>query len=162
MNVPTHRNEQTGNPALDRIQNNVRAIVEFIRSLLWLTRRAYASLSEDVTAPAAYATLLTAKITTHSAKGFLSVAFTASGARLTNAATTFFQVLIDGKVVKGCQVTAAAAFGFSAAIVVRAPVSAGAHVVEVQWMTDNIVTSRINAASVVTEHAAMSVYEEAT
>lgn len=32
--VPTHRSEQTGNSALDRIQNNVRDLVAFTKQLL--------------------------------------------------------------------------------------------------------------------------------
>lgn len=31
---PSHRNEQTGNPALDRIQNNVRELVQFAKQLV--------------------------------------------------------------------------------------------------------------------------------
>lgn len=32
--APTHRSEQTGNAALDRIQNNVRDLVQFAKQLL--------------------------------------------------------------------------------------------------------------------------------
>ena len=32
--APNHRSEQTGNPAIDRIQNNVRELVSFVKLLL--------------------------------------------------------------------------------------------------------------------------------
>ncbi len=160
MTVPVHRNEQTGNPALDRIQNNVRGLIEYVKSILWVTRRAYAALATDsTTASATYATLLTATITTLAARSFLVISFTASGAHITNAATTLFRVTVDGTVIKGCYTTVAANYAFSAAIVVRTPVVVGMHTVLVQWSTDNA-TARISAATVVTEHAAVSIHEE--
>ncbi len=163
MNVPPFRSEQTGNAQLDRIQNMVRTLVEYLRGLLWLESNAYVALKTDIsTASATYATILTASITTVAAHSFLNILFTASGSRITNAGTAFFQVLVDGVVVKGCQSTVPSAgisYGFNVALVVLAPVIAGRHSVVVQWKTDSA-TSQISAASSVTEHAAVSIHEE--
>jgi hypothetical protein len=160
MSVPAFRSEQTGNAQLDRIQNMVRTVLEYLRSLLWLTQRAYVALDADVTtASATYATLLSAAITTVAARSHLAIAFTTSGVHATNAATTFFKVVVDNADAKGCYATVAAGYAFSAAIVVRVPVVAGRHTVRVDWSSDNA-TAQIHAATVLTEHAAMSIHEE--
>ncbi len=159
--VPVHRSEQTGNPALDRIQNNVRSLLEFVRGLLWLTRRAYVELATDsTTASATYATLLTATITSALARSYLVVSFTASGGHPTNLGTAYFQILLDGVVATGCYTTVPAAYAWNAAAIVRVPVTAGMHTVLLQWKTDSA-TLRISAATANEEHAAMSIHEEA-
>ncbi len=116
-------------------------------------------VSTDIsTSSGTYATILTANVTTTLASSYLDISFTASGAHITNAATTFFPVLVDGVPVKGTQSKVPANYGWSAAYRSRAAVAAGAHTVVVQWKTDNA-TARINASSLVEEHGHLHVRE---
>ena len=160
VDLPTHRNEHTGDVVLDRIQGNVRDVIAYLRSLVWLANRAYAALATDTgtIAAGAYATLLIANITTTLVKSFLLVSFTASGVQVTTLGTAFFQVLVDGAVVKGTYTTVAAGSAFAASMVVRVPVSKGAHSVALQWKT-SVANARINASTVVEEHAHLYVEE---
>ncbi len=160
--VPTHKNQHTGDAMLDRIQSNVRELIAYVRSLAWLTRRAYVALGTDTgnVAAAAYATLLTTTITTAIERSFLIIAFSASGTQITNAGTVFFQVLVDNDVVKGCYTTIPTNYSFSASMVVRIPVTRGLHSVLLQWKT-NVSSAHINALSTTEEHASMSIHEEA-
>ncbi len=166
--LPNHRREQTGNALLDRIQDNVRDLIEYIRGLraterlATLESRAYAALAADTTIlAAAYATLLTARITTVLASGYLVITFSACALKTTAAGYVSFQIVLDGAVVKGAYVTTpAAGTGFNVSMVVRAPVKKGAHVVLLQWKTSTS-AAQINAATVVEEHAHLLVQEAA-
>lgn len=158
-NAPVHKNEHTGNPMLDRIQGNLRELITYVQSLAWLTRHAYVDLTVNKSiGVAAYAPLIQTTITTASANSFILVNFTASGDHPTNLGNVAFQIVVDNVAVKGCGMTAATAYGFNAATVLRVPVKRGAHTVVVQWKTD-VLTARINAASSVNHHAAMSIRE---
>ena len=162
VEAPTHKNQHTGDATLDRIQNNVRDLIAYVRSLLWMTRRTYVALGTDTgnVAAAAYATLLTTTLTTSLARSFLIIHLSASGIQITNAGTVFFQVLVDGAIVKGCYTTVPATYSFGASMVVRIPVTQGLHTVILQWKT-NVNSAHINALSTTEEHAAMSIHEEA-
>jgi hypothetical protein len=155
--------QHTGTFAGGQMQAQARLATQKVNSLsetvTALVNHAYSTLATDVTATTSYVTLLTANITTVLESGYLLITLTASGARLTNPATTFFQVLVDGTVIKGTQSTDPAGYGFSEALVLRVAVTRGDHVVLVQWSTDNATTSRINAATIVTEHASVLVQE---
>ena len=141
-------------------QNGVRKTNEHVDVLRVLNNRAYAALVADTTIGiAAYATLLSARITTLLANGFLIITFSASSVHITNLATTRFQILVDGVVTKGCYVTyPVAGYAASVSMIIRVPVRRGGHVVDVQWKTDNT-SARINATSVVEEHAHLLVQE---
>ncbi len=169
-----HRNEQSGDEGIDRerlrregyerdrIQGNVRSLIDFVRGLEWLSRRAYVALATDVTiGVAAYAKLIETTITSARAKSFLVVHLTASFGKITNAGTVSFQVLVDGVVAKGCRKSTPVTFSDSVAMVVRVPVSRGMHTVTVQWKSDTA-SATIAAATVVENHAAMTVHEVAT
>ena len=162
MTAPAHRSEQTGNPGLDRIQNNVRALSAYVRSLVWLTRRAYVELATDqlLATSATFATLLTTTITTDRASSFLVVNFAASGIKLTGAGTAYFKIIVDGTAYKAVAVGVALNFRFCAALLQRIAVSAGLHTVRIDWRTD-VSSVGIGAATVTEENAALSVHEEA-
>ncbi len=157
-----HRNEQTGQPGLDRIQANVRSLVAYVRSLLWLTRRAYVELATDklLATSASFATLLTTTITTDQRDGYIVVNFTASGIKLTGAGTAYFQIVVDGVTKKGAAVGVALNFKFGIALTQRIAVSAGLHTVRIDWRTD-VSSLSIAAVTRVEDHAAMTVHEEA-
>ena len=126
-----------------------------------LTNRGYAALATDVVATTSYVTLLSSAITTVLSSGYLVITFSASCVHTTNAATIYFQLLVDNVVKKGAYTTFfAAATGACVAMVLRVPVTKGPHVVALQWKSDNV-TGRINAATVNEEHAHMLI-EEAT
>lgn len=157
------RVEHTGDTSQDRAQRLARDVAnahELTKAFVAiLANRSYAALATDTTiAAAAYATLLTAQIMTLAPTGFLLVTFTASGLKTTAQGTISFQVLLDGVPVKGMHVGEGASFQFSASMLVRAPVKAGPHTVQLQWQT-NISGAQINAASVNEEHASMLVQE---
>ncbi len=159
---PSHRNEQTGQPGLDRIQANVRSLIEFVKSLAWLSQRAYVALATNVSInAAAYAALISTTITTARARGYIVCHLTASGVEVTNAGTVYFQILVDTVVAKGVWSTVGAGAAFSTALVVRVPVVAGLHTVAVQWKS-SVNGARINAATAVEEHANLSIHEEAS
>lgn len=167
MNSPVHRNEQTGNPTLDRIQGNVRDLIASVRTLAQdirvLKNRTYVALGVDVTVAAgAYAKLIETTITTSLASGFLDVIVSTSGQELAAVGTKWFLVLVDGKAVKGAHTTSpAAGYAFSLAMFVRIPITAGKHTVTLQWKTD-AGSGRINAKSIPEEHATMLVREAAS
>lgn len=163
--LPTHRNEHTGNPGLDRIQGNVRSLIDFVRELAGsvavLRNRSYVALTTSVTlAVAAYATLLTATITTLLDRGYLVISFSASAVQTTTTGIVYFQVVVDGTVAKGAFVSIVAGGAGTASMVVRVPVTKGAHTVLLQWKS-SVANARINAASVVEEHAHLLVQEAA-
>lgn len=160
--LPTHRNEQTGNPQLDRIQGVMRDVIAYARSLVWLTRRAYTALATDITlaTSASYATLLSTTLATDLRDSFIVAHFTASGVHLTAQGTTLFRVVVDGAAQKGAWTTVGAGFAFTAAVLVRVAVSKGMHTIKVEWRTDAN-SARINASTVTEEHASLHVHEEA-
>jgi hypothetical protein len=127
-----------------------------------LNNRKYVPLATDVTIGiAAYATLLRADINTFLARGFLIITFTASTAHITNVATTYFQIVLDGTPIKATYTTFQAVPGAqNASIILQVPVRKGAHTVLVQWKTDNT-SARINAKTVLEEHAHLLVQEAA-
>lgn len=159
MTLPTHRGEQTGNPALDRIQNNVRAVVEYLRSLPWVMAHSYTALATDTTiGVAAYATLLTATIT--SRQPYLLVHLSASGVQISSLGGVYFQILVDGVVAKGLYCTVPGGYAFSVAQVLRVAVAAGPHTVTVQWKS-SVANARIAPVTVNEEHASLLIQEAA-
>lgn len=151
---PTHKSEQTGNAALDRIQNNVRQVADYLRNTFWLTKRGYAALDAAKTASGTYADLLSATITTVLGTGFLLIQFSASGIQNTSAGTVFFKIRLNGVDVKGLYKTVAAGYSFNVAMLVRTPVAARAHTVTVQWKT-NVATATIDPVTTLEEHASL-------
>lgn len=141
-------------------QDTARKVNSFADMLNAMVNRSYIALATDTgnVAAAAYATLLTAPITTVLATGFLIITFSASGLQNTSGGTLFFQVLVDGVVRKGCYTTQEAGFSFNASMVIRVAVTRGAHVVLLQGKT-NAGSYRINAATVNEEHADMLAQE---
>ncbi len=158
MNAPSHKSETTSNAALDRIQNNVRDLVAYVRSLRWLERRAYAALSTNATSTTSYVTLLEATISSDLVRSSLEVTFSACGGKITNAGTVSFQVLVDGTVVKGCRTSVPLNFSFTASLLARVAVSRGMHTVKVQWKADTA-SATLSASSTVENHAALTVHE---
>ncbi len=159
--VPTHRNEQTGNATLDRIQSNVRALIAYVSGLAWLTNRAYSALAADTTVAAgSYATVARASITTD--VGYLVIVASASGQKTTASGSNYIEVVVDGVAIKGAYASTTLALpAWNLALVVRTAVAKGSHVVELKWRTD-VNSSRINAATVNEEHAHIYVSAEAT
>ena len=160
---PGHRSEYTGNALLDRIQSNVRDLITFVRTLTWMRQRTYVALGTDttiaLTSPLTYVTLISATLTTVVKESYLLAIVSISGQKTTGAGTVYVRVLVDGAVAKGTYVTATASSFFAAPMIIRAAVSAGQHTIELQWATD-VSSVRVNASSVVNEHAAMQVTEE--
>lgn len=150
--------------AMDPASANPTAVRDAMRPLIraiyaGIGNRAASTKGTDTTiGVAAYATLLTATITSLQATSILDIDFTASGIHITNQGTTYFQVVVDGTPVKGCYTTVGIGFAFTAAISCEAAVSAGEHTVLVQWKTD-AASSRILAATVNEEHAHVLVRE---
>ncbi len=117
----------------------------------------YVALAADVTINiAAYATLLTANITT--ATGTLLNIRWSAAATNAAAASAFYQVLVDGVVTKGCRADIAAAGGTNSGMIIQVAVAPGAHTVLLQWKT-NVNATKINAATVVEQHAHLLVQE---
>jgi hypothetical protein len=160
VDAPSYQRQQSGSALVDRIQEGVRDVIAYLRSEPWRLGVAYAALATNATIGiAAYATLLTADITTVLARSYLAISFSASSVHITNIATTSFQILVDGVVTKGCYVTyGTAGYAESVAMVIRVPVTRGPHRVLLQWKTDNT-SARINASTVVEEHAHLLVQE---
>ena len=125
-----------------------------------LNNRVYVALATDTgnVAAAAYVTLLTASITTLLERGFLIITFSASGAQAGGAGTNFFQIVVDGTVVKGLYETVANTFSFNVAMVVRVAVVRGPHTIKLQWKT-NVGTHNVNAKTTNEEHAHMLIQE---
>lgn len=125
-----------------------------------LNNRVYIALDVDISIGiAAYATLLQSNIITILDRGFLLITFTASCVHITNAATIFFQILVDGVVKKGSYATfAAVSSGLNVSMVLMVPVRKGPHNIKLQWKTDNV-TARILAKTVVEEHCHLLVQE---
>jgi hypothetical protein len=160
------RRQHTGVFGADQAQRLAQDAARQVNShtdmLNALLNRSFTALTTDTgtIAAGAYATLLTANITTVLASGYLLITFTASGVEVTTLGTASFQILVDGVVRKGAYTTVGAGSAFTAAIVIRVPVTRGAHVVLAQWKT-SVANARINAATVNEEHAAMLVQEAA-
>lgn len=157
------RREQTGDVSRDRAQalaQRVATAHEQTKDIVAaLMNQAYEALAADKNINiAAYATLLTASITTVLASGHLVVTLTASGVEVASAGTIFFQVLVDGVIAKGVWSTVAAGAAFSVSLVVRVAVSRGPHAVVVQWKT-SVNNARINASTSVEEHAHLLLQE---
>ncbi len=155
----THTGSFTGDNAQRQAQVASIKANEHVDAIAVLNNRSYVALATDNTfAAAAYATLLTASITTLLARGFIIVTFSASGVQITNVASDEFQIVVDGVVVKGCYVSNAVNFAFVASMVVRVPVVRGPHTVKLQVKcTAN--SLRINAKTINEEHAHMLVQE---
>lgn len=143
-------------------QDTARKSNAHVDMLAVLTNRAYTALAADVIiGAAAYAPLLTANITTTLAAGFLIITWSVSTVHPTAIATTYLQVVVDGVVIKGAYWTApTAAYAGCLSMVVRVPVTRGAHVVQLQWKTDGA-SARISAKTINEEHAHMLVQEAA-
>jgi hypothetical protein len=161
MNVPTHKSEQTGNAPLDRIQNNVRELVAFVRSLAWLANRAYVQLEQDVTIPtsAVYTILVSTTIKTSNDASHIVANFSASGAKLTAVGTVYFRLVVDDVVVGSTSLSVNLTWVFNASLVARAAVRKGAHAVRIEWWTDSS-SATIRAKSLIWEHAHLSLHEE--
>lgn len=160
LSPPTHKSEQTGNAALDRIQNNVRQAIEYLRNTFWVTRRAYVALTEDKsTASATFAELMRADLATSRERSEILITFHMSGSRITTTATTYFRFLVDGVVCKGCYQSLSLNYGYTASFQYRVPVTRGAHTVTVEWKTD-AATTEILAATEVHEYATLHLSEE--
>lgn len=159
--TPGHRNEQTGNAPLDRIQANVRDLLAFVRSLEWMRRRAYVALATDeTTASSTLVDLISTTITSDAANSYLVIHATASGVKSTNTGRLTIGVTVDGVASKGASTSVAASTSkWSASVVVRVAVARGLHTVALQWATTTASNS-INALSSADEHAAMSIHEE--
>ena len=160
--LPTHKSEQTGNAGLDRIQNNVRDMITYLRSILWMTKRAYVALATDATTSSAtYAALLATTFTSVNENSFLVVQFTVSGVKVTNNGNVAFRVVVDGVATKGITTYGAiGAAGIVGTILLRVAVTRGLHAIRVDWLTTTV-SARISAATVVEEHASLHVCEEA-
>lgn len=157
------RAEHTGNAGQDRAQRlaqqTATAHEQTKNVVAALMNHAYATLVTDTTiATAAYATLLTATITTVLPTGHLVLSFSASGGKTTGAGTAFFELFVDGVLVKGCYVQVPLNVAFATSMVARAAVSKGTHTVLLKWRTD-VSSLRINAASIGEEHAHLLVQE---
>ncbi len=136
------------------------SLVDLARAL---NNHQYVPLATDQTlaVSAAYATLLEANINTILARGNLLITFTASAVHITNIATIYFQVVVDNVIRKGTYVTyQVVPTALNASMVILVPVVRGAHNVKLQWKTDNN-SARINALTVVEEHAHLLVQEAA-
>jgi len=159
--VPAHKPEQTGNTILDRIQNNIRQIVQFMRDTFWVTRRAYVQLDEDqiIAASASYVTLLQLDLVSSQDKSNLLIDFHVSGSRLTNTGTTYFQFVVDGVVTKGFYQSLNLNFGYSGSFQYRVPITKGGHRVLAQWRTDAN-SSQILARTSLNEYATLHLSEE--
>ena len=159
--LPTHKNEQTGNVPLDRIQNNVRQIVQFLRDIFWVTKRAYVQLEVNsiIAASSSYVTLLQLDLASSQDKSFLLIDFHMSGSRLTTTATTYFQFVVDGVVTKGFYQSLSLNFGYSGSFQYRVPITKGVHRVLAQWRTDAN-SSQILARTVLSEYATLHLSEE--
>jgi len=158
---PAHRSEYTGSGVLDRIQSNVRDLIAYVRGLSWLKQRSYVALSPDTaTSSSTYTKLVDVDIATVLRTSSLLIVATAAGSKSSGAGVVSFQLLVDNVVVKGSYANVANNAAFPIAFMVRTPVSQGRHTVTLQWKTSAGVVS-VNAASVVTEHAAIWVQEDA-
>ncbi len=162
MGIPGHKSEQTGDAGLDRIQQNVRNLIAYVRSLLWLTRRAYVALATDqvLATSASYATLLSTTLTTDQRTGFVVANFSASGLKITGAGTAYFRLVVDGVAQKETAVGIALNFRFHAGLMQRVAVGAGLHTIRIDWRTD-VSSVDIRPVTAAEEHAHLSVYEEA-
>jgi hypothetical protein len=160
------RRTHTGDYKVDQQQRLAQAAAVVTNShrdmLNALVNRAYAELATDTGTlnVAAYTTLLTANITTVLATGYLLITVSSSGAQVTNAATVYLQVTVDGVVKRACYATVNVAWSWSLAMVVRVPVTRGPHVVTTQWKS-NQPSVHINPLTVNGEHASLLVQEAA-
>lgn len=158
---PAHRNEHTGEAGLDRIQNNVRALIEAFRAKPWALPASYEELTASTTiaTSASYATLLSCEITTRTPNSYLLMQATASMKKLTAIGTAFLVLIVDGVTRKGFYVTAAAInYVICGSIIQRVAVTPGTHTVLLKWRTDSS-SLRIDPVSTVEEHASLRVSE---
>lgn len=149
----------------DQMQKQARLASQKANSLeprvATLENTAYAALAANTTiGVAAYATLLTATITTVLASGYLDLQFTVSGVQVTSAGTAYFTAYVDGTAAVGAYTTVAAGAAFCASAIARVRVRAGRHTVRVDWRS-SVANARINAATVTEEHARLFVREAA-
>ena len=157
--LPTHRSEQTGNPMLDRMQSNVRDLIAYVRNTQ-LAVPSYVQQTTDLTVAAgAYAKLFDVQIRKLQVGSRLAIRFGASFVQLTAAGGVSFQVKLDGVVVKGTYVTTpTATAAYNAGIVLVVAALPGLHTVTVEWK-DSAGSVRVNAKSIVEEHATLLVEE---
>ena len=156
------RQEPTGNAQADRAQLQGREVArahEITKGVVAaLANRAYVALTKDTLLNiAAYATLLSVNITTSLTSGFLVIQWSLAAGNA-SACSLFFQVLVDNIVQKGTRVDVVAGGGGAPSMVLRVPVTKGAHTVALQWKT-NVNGAHCNAASTVEEHASLLVQE---
>ncbi len=136
------------------------SLVDQVRAL---NNHVYVPLRTDQTlaVSAAYATLLEGNINTILARGNLLITFTASAVHITNVATIYFQIVVDGVVQKGSYATyQVVPTALNVSMMILVPVVRGQHTVKLQWKTDNN-SARINAKTIVEEHAHLLVQEAA-
>ena len=109
-------------------------------------------------AAGAYATLLTANITTVLAASFLLINFSAAFVNSVQA-TVYFKALVDGvEVVSAYSTVSLAGGAANVPMVGRKAVTPGAHTVLIQWKT-GLGNVHINATSIPEEHASLWVQE---
>lgn len=126
-----------------------------------MLNQAFSSLKVDTTlAAGAYATLVSAVITTVLTSGHLVITMSMSGSQITNASVVLWQLVVDGVVLKGGYTNVALNNQFSASMVMRAGVLAGKHTVALQVKTTSS-SVRFNATSVNEEHANLLIQEAA-
>lgn len=162
------RAEHTGNASGDRAQRMAQQVSqshEITKELVQaLANYAYAELAADVTLGASagvYSDLLTVNLATSLPSGSLTITFSTSSTHVTNTGSNYFRVMVDGVAKRGAYATIGTLnFGVCALQVLRVPVTAGNHVVKLQWSTD-FSSARINAKSSVAEHANLLVQEGA-
>lgn len=159
------RAEHTGDVARDRMQRMAQQVGQAHEAtkliVTALANQSYVALTTDKTlaTSASYATLLTASINSVLPSSSLVITVTTSCAKITNAGTGFFRVLVDNVTAKGAAESCSAVpEAWSSSILMRVPVTQGTHTVALQWRTDTN-SLRINAASAAEEHASMLVQE---
>ncbi len=162
VDVPPHKVQHTGDALLDRIQSNVGDLIAYVRGILWMQRRVFASLATDTgnVAAAEYATVASANLTTALERGYIVIHASASGIQNTSAGTNFIQVVVDGAAVKGAYTTVTATWSWNLSLVARVAVTKGQHAIALQWKTNNA-TASISAKTANEDHAAFFAHEEA-
>ncbi len=161
-----YRREHDGSFASDQQQRLAQQGASRVNTILdmiaVLQNRAYAALAIDTTiGVAAYATLLTAAITSLLKNSFLIITVTVSGVKPATTGNVNFRVTVDGVAVRGTWCEATAGLRFALPLLVRTPVVQGLHVVNVQWLT-NAGSARVFPATNIEEHASLLVQESAT
>lgn len=138
--VPSHRNEHTGNPVIDRIQGNVRDLIAFVRRLgervTALESGKFLALAVDKTntGAGAYVDLMSTTYVSAKASSFLLLTLMASFVKATAAGGVYFTILVDGaQVGDSTYLTVPLNSAGNCCLMVRHPVVAGTHTIKVQW-----------------------------